>query len=56
MKCLILAGGFGTRLHPLTPHRIKGLLQFKGKPLLTHLVDKIPPGMDIIVSTTLEIY
>lgn len=51
MKCLILAGGFGTRLYPLAINKAKALLVFKGKPLLTHLVDKIPDDVDILVST-----
>ncbi len=51
MKCLILAGGFATRLYPLTLDRPKALLPFRGKPLLSHIVDRIPPGIDILVST-----
>ena len=51
MKCLILAGGFGTRLYPLTIHQAKALLEYKGKPLLTHIVDKVPQEIDILVST-----
>ena len=50
MKCLILAGGFGTRLYPLTIYRAKALLEYKGKPLLTHIVDKIPHNIDVFVS------
>jgi glucose-1-phosphate thymidylyltransferase len=50
MKCLILAAGFGTRLYPLTVTKAKPLLEYKGKPLLTHIVDKIPQGMEILVS------
>jgi len=50
MKCLILAGGFGTRLYPLTIYKAKALLEYKGKPLLTHIVDKVPRNIDILVS------
>jgi len=50
MKCLILAGGFATRLYPLTASRAKALLEYKGKPIINHIVDKIPPNMDIMVS------
>ena len=50
MKCLVLAGGFGTRLYPLTINKAKPLLEYKGKPILTHIVDKIPQGVDILVS------
>ena len=51
MKCLILAGGFGTRLYPLTANRAKALFGYKGRPLLSHLIDRIPRDMDIMVST-----
>ncbi len=51
MKCLILAGGFGTRMYPLTANRAKALFDYQGKPLLTHLVERIPEGVDILVST-----
>lgn len=51
MKSLILASGFGTRLYPLTINKAKGLLEYQGKPLLTHIVDKIPPGIDILINT-----
>jgi glucose-1-phosphate thymidylyltransferase len=50
MKCLILAGGFGTRLYPLTINRAKALIQYKGKPLATHIVAKVPDHVDILVS------
>ncbi len=51
MKCLILAGGFATRLYPLTVDRPKALLPFRGRPVLSHIIDRIPEGMDILVST-----
>ncbi len=50
MKCLILASGFGTRLYPLTMTRAKALLPYKGKPMINHIVDKIPPDIDILVN------
>jgi len=50
MKCLVLAGGFGTRLYPLTVYKAKALLEYKGKPLVTHIVDKVPRNIDILVS------
>jgi len=50
MKCLILASGFGTRLYPLTMTRAKALLPYKGKPMINHIVDKIPPGIEILVN------
>ena len=51
MKCLILAGGFATRLYPLTINRAKALFEYKGKPLITHIVDKVPTNVDVLVST-----
>ena len=50
MMCLILAGGFATRLYPLTISRAKALLEYKGKPTINHIVDKIPRNIDIMVS------
>ena len=51
MKAFILAGGFATRLWPLTESRPKPLLPLAGKPILTHLVEKIPNNIPITVST-----
>ncbi len=51
MKCLILAGGFGTRLYPLTINRAKALLGYKGNPIISHIVAKIPKNIDIMVNT-----
>ncbi|MCK4785322.1 MAG: nucleotidyltransferase family protein [Desulfobacteraceae bacterium] len=50
MKCLILAGGFGTRLGSIGTEKAKALLEFKNKAILTHIVDKIPLNMDIYVT------
>lgn len=51
MKSLVLAGGFGTRLYPLTINQPKALLKYKDKPVINHIVDKIPEDMDILVDT-----
>jgi glucose-1-phosphate thymidylyltransferase len=51
MQVFILAGGFATRLWPLTEKRAKPLLPLAGKPILTHLVEKIPAGLPVTVST-----
>lgn len=51
MHCFILAGGFATRLWPLTEHRAKPLLPLAGRPILTHLIEKIPDFIPITVST-----
>jgi glucose-1-phosphate thymidylyltransferase len=51
LKCLILASGFGTRLYPLTINKAKALLKFKGTPLITHIVNRIPTEMEVFVTT-----
>ena len=51
MKCLILAGGFATRLYPLTINTPKALLAYKGRPVISHIIDRIPWDMNILVST-----
>lgn len=51
MKCLILAGGFATRLYPLTMNQAKALLEFKGEPVINHVIKRIPHNIDILVST-----
>lgn len=51
MRVLILAGGFATRLWPLTEHRAKPLVPLAGKPMLSHLVEKIPTNIPLFLST-----
>ena len=50
MKCLILASGFGTRMYPLTLNHAKALLPYRGKPMINHIVDKIPLDIEILVN------
>lgn len=40
-KALILAGGFGTRLHPLTLHTPKPLLPILSKPIIEYLLESL---------------
>ena len=50
MKALILAAGYGTRLHPLTQYRPKAMLPLLGKPMLHHVIDSVSEaGMKEIV-------
>ena len=51
MKCIILAGGFATRLWPLTETKAKPLLHLKDKPLISHIVEALPDKLEIIIST-----
>lgn len=51
MKAFILAGGFATRLWPITEARAKPLLPLAGKTLLDHIVDRIPSDIPVTVST-----
>ncbi|MGH7507384.1 MAG: HAD-IIIA family hydrolase [Longimicrobiales bacterium] len=40
-QAVILAGGRGTRLRPLTDHRPKAMIEFHGKPFLGYLVEML---------------
>ena len=51
MHAFILAGGFATRLGPITERRAKPLLPLAGQPLISHLIDRIPKNIPITVST-----
>lgn len=48
MKTIILAGGFATRLWPLTADRPKPLLPVAGKPIIEYLLDRLPQGRPIL--------
>jgi glucose-1-phosphate thymidylyltransferase len=51
MKILILAGGFATRLWPLSEKHAKPLLLLAGKTILAHLLDRIPEDADVALLT-----
>ena len=41
MKALILVGGYGTRLRPLTLSRPKPLVEFANKPMVLHQIEAL---------------
>jgi glucose-1-phosphate thymidylyltransferase len=51
MRCFILAGGFATRLWPLTERRAKPLLPIAGKPIISYLIEQVPEDIPVTVST-----
>ena len=46
MKALVLVGGFGTRLRPITYEIPKQLIPIAGKPMLYHVLDLLPEGTE----------
>ena len=52
MKALMLIGGLGTRLRPLTYHVPKQLILLAGKPMLYHVLDLLPPDVEEVVLAT----
>jgi len=49
MEAIILAGGFGTRLRPLTYTRAKALLPILNKPMVTYLIDSLPKEINKVI-------
>lgn len=49
MKAVLLVGGMGTRLRPLTYRIPKPLLPVMGKPLIMHVIDSIPGEVDEVI-------
>jgi len=50
MKALILVGGYGTRLRPLTLSRPKPLVEFCNKPMLLHQIEAlVEVGVDHVI-------
>ncbi len=59
MKALILAGGYGTRLYPLTIDKPKALLEIAGRAIIDFIVDavlKVPEVDQILVVTNNKFY
>ncbi len=51
MQTFILAGGFATRLWPLTEKRAKPLLPLAGRPIVEHLITALPTEFPVTIST-----
>lgn len=49
MQAVIIAGGLGTRLRPLTYSRPKPLIPLLNKPMILHVLDRLPREIDDIV-------
>ncbi|MDH7507057.1 MAG: sugar phosphate nucleotidyltransferase, partial [Candidatus Thermoplasmatota archaeon] len=49
MEAIILAGGFGTRLKPLTYTRSKSLLPIFNKPMISHIIESLPKEVDKVI-------
>lgn len=45
LKAIVLVGGFGTRLRPITYHTPKHLIPIAGKPVLYHCFDALPKAV-----------
>jgi len=49
LEAIILAGGFGTRLRPLTYTRAKSLLPILNKPMISYIIKSLPKEVDKVV-------
>ena len=49
VKAVLLVGGMGTRLRPLTYRIPKPLVPVVGKPLIIHVIDSIPSEVDEVI-------
>ena len=52
MKAVVMAGGEGTRLRPLTSNQPKPMVPIVGKPCMEHIIELLRGhGMDEVVVT-----
>jgi mannose-1-phosphate guanylyltransferase len=52
MKAMVLVGGFGTRLRPVTYAVPKQLIPVAGKPMLYHVLDLLPDDVEEVILAT----
>jgi mannose-1-phosphate guanylyltransferase len=52
MKALVLIGGFGTRLRPVTYAVPKQLIPIAGKPMLYHVLEMLPDDVEEVILAT----
>ncbi|HYM40584.1 MAG TPA: NDP-sugar synthase [Thermoplasmata archaeon] len=56
VQFVIIAGGLGTRLRPLTLRRPKALLPLLNRPQILHVLDRLPMGCDRVVVAVNYLY
>lgn len=58
MKCILLAGGFATRMYPLTTNFPKPLLPINGKPIITWLMNdlELVESIDEVIVVTNHLF
>lgn len=49
MQLVVIAGGLGTRLRPLTLRRPKALVPLLNRPQILHVLDWLPPGCNRVI-------
>lgn len=56
VQLVVIAGGFGTRLRPLTLRRPKALVPLLNRPQILHVLDRLPPGCDKVIVAVNYLY